>query len=101
MSNEWGRLAQGNDHGVRSTHTTDFIQQHDVPAGRDVTYATYVLDYQQLKDKPHIVRITVGGNRLPYPDDAGSPAANLMETKIMINSAISDAIRGASLCLQV
>ena len=30
-----------------------------------------------------------------YPYDAGSSAANLMEPKILINSTISDAIRGA------
>jgi len=32
---------------------------------------------------------------LEYNDDAGSPAANLLETKILINSTISDAHKGA------
>ena len=30
-----------------------------------------------------------------YLDDAGSPAANLMETKLLVNSTISDAKHGA------
>lgn len=37
----------------------------------------------------------MGGDKLDYDNDAGSPAANLLETKIIINSTISDAHRGA------
>jgi len=54
-----------------------------------------VCDYRPLKDEPYHVRITVGGDKLNYNDDAGSPAANLLETKILINSVISDSDRGA------
>ena len=36
-----------------------------------------------------------GGNKLPYDDDAGAPAASLLETKLLINSIISDASIGA------
>ena len=93
LSNEWGRLAQGNSNGVRSTDTIEFIFRHDVPKGSDVTYATYVLDYRSLKSEPYRVRITVGGNRLTYTEDSGSPAANLLETKVLLNSTISDGKR--------
>ena len=31
LSNEWGRLAQGNDHGVVATNTIDFIHRHEIP----------------------------------------------------------------------
>ena len=48
-----------------------------------------------MKDEPYRVRITVGGDRLDYEDDAGSSAANLLETKILLNSIISDARKGA------
>ena len=95
LSNEWGRLAQGNDAGVVSTNTIDFVHQHEVPKDRDVTYATFVLDYRPLKTEPYRVRITVGGDRLTYTSDAGSPAANLLETKLLVNSTISDANKGA------
>ena len=64
LSNEWGRLAQGNNHWVVSTNTIDFIHQHEVPKHRDVTYATSVMDYRPLKTEPHRVLITVGGDRL-------------------------------------
>ena len=95
LSNEWGRLAQGNNYGVKGTDTIDFIYQHEVPSNKKVTYATYVLDYRPLKAEPNRVRITVGGDKLEYLFDAGSPAANMMETKVLINSTISDAAKGA------
>ena len=41
------------------------------------------------------MRITVGGNRLDYSADAGSPAASILETKLTLNSIISDAHKGA------
>ena len=55
-----------------------------------VTYATLVCDYWPLNDKKYIVHITIGGDRLPYQDDASSPTTDLLETKILINSTISD-----------
>lgn len=95
LSNEWGRLAQGNDFGVSSTDTIDFIPKTQIPTNQDITYATFVLDYRPLKTEPHRDRITVGGDKLTYLYDAGSPAANMLETKLLINSVISDATKGA------
>ena len=95
MSNELGRLAQSNVYGVKHTDTIEFIKRSEVPAGRDVTYANFILDYRPLKSEPNRVRLTVGGDKLSYHEDAGSPAASLLETKIMINSVISDAHKGA------
>ena len=66
-----------------------------VPQGRDVTYATFVLDYCPLKSEPYRVRITVGGDKLSYPFDSGSPAANMVETKLLLNSVISNSSKGA------
>lgn len=54
-----------------------------------------VCDYRPLKDDPYRVRLTAGGDRLDYADDAGLPAASLLETKLLINSTISDARDGA------
>ena len=41
----------------------------------------------------------MGSNILSYPDDTGLPAANLLETKVLINSTISDAKQGARFML--
>ena len=95
LSNEWGRLAQGNKHGILGTDTIEFIFQHNVPKDKKVTYATYVVDYRPLKEEKYRVRITVGGDKLVYLEDSGSPAANLLETKILVNSTISHANDGA------
>ena len=101
LSKEWGRLAQDNIHGFMSTYTIDFIHKHEVPRDRDVTYATYVLDHRPLKDEKFRVRITVGGNTLTYIGNAGSPAENLLEAKILINSIISDAKKELVFCWQI
>ena len=42
----------------------------------------------------------MGGDRLPHDNDAGSLAANLLKTKLLINSTISDARKSAQfICL--
>ena len=38
------------------------------------------------------------GDKLEYDADVGSPAANLLETKILLNSTISDVKKGARFC---
>ena len=95
LSNEWNRLAQGNTRGVSSTDTLDFIYQHAESQGRDVIYATYVLNHRPLKSGPYILRITVVGNRLTYNEESGSPADSLFETKSLISSTISNTIQRA------
>ena len=95
LSNEWDRLAQGNKHGVLATNTIKFIQPSQVPNDRKITYVSFVCDHRPLKTEPWRVRLVVGGDRLPYEEDAGSPASNLVETKILLNSTISDAKNGA------
>ena len=95
MSNELGRLTQWNNHGVKATDTMDFIKQEDVPKNSKVTYANFVCDYRPLKSEPHRIRLVAGGDNLPYDGDAGAPVASLIETKLLINSVISQAKQGA------
>lgn len=59
------------------------------------TYANFICDYRPLKDDKYHVPITVGGDKLDYIYDAGSPAASLIETKLILNSIISNANKGA------
>ena len=77
------------------TYTIDFVHQHEVPPDKKVTYGNFICDYCPLKTEPYRVCLTVGGNQLPYDDDAGSPAASLLETKLIINITISNADKGA------
>ena len=102
LSNEWGRLSQGNIYGVNATDTIEFIQNTQVPPQRDITYASFVCNHKPLKSEPWRVRIVMGGDRLAYANETGSPAASLLETKILLNSTISDANIGACfMCLDL
>ena len=94
LSNELGRLAQGVN-SVKGNDVVDFIPKSDVPTNRIVTYANMICDYRPHKSEKFRVRLTVGGDRLVYDDDAASPAASLLETKLLLNSTISDASKGA------
>jgi hypothetical protein len=96
LCNEYGRLAQGfHNNTVLGTDTIDFIHPHEVPPNKKVTYGNFICNHRPLKTEPYRVRLTVGGDKLPYDDDAGSPAASLLETKLILNSTISDAAKGA------
>ena len=49
LSNEWGKLVQGNNEGVKGTDIIDFIYQKEVPNNKDVMYATFICNYHPLK----------------------------------------------------
>ena len=81
--------------GIKGTNTLKFISKRDVPSTKAVTYGSFVCDHRPLKTEKWRVRLVVGGDKLEYASDAGSPAANLLDTKILLNSVISDAKNGA------
>ena len=47
-----------------------------------------------MKSEPYRVRLTVGGDCLDYDMDAASPAVSFLETKLLINSVISQSSKG-------
>ena len=98
LSNEWDRLAQGNDYNVAHTDTIDFISSNNVLVNIDVTNAIFVLDYRLMKQEKYRVRIIVGGDKLTYSFYRDSPTTNLVETKIMINSTIPGTVKGVRFC---
>ena len=90
MSNEIGRLTQGNDR-VSGTNTMFFILYDNIPQHRrkDVTYAKIVVDYKPHKKEKERTRLTVGGNLINYPDNVSTKTAEITTAKILINSTIS------------
>jgi len=90
MSNELGRLTQGNSR-VQGTNTMYFLPYENIPIDRrkDVTYARIVVDYRPQKQEKERTRITVGGNLINYPDDVSTKTAEISTAKILINSTIS------------
>ena len=86
-----GRLAQGLPGIVKGTDTLNFIFKIEIPANRfkDVTYACIICNYRPEKKDPNRCRITVGGHSTNYPGDCGTPTANLITAKLLLNSVIS------------
>ena len=90
-ADEFGRLAQGIGGRIKGTDTIRFIHKREIPVDRlkDVTYIKFVCTVRTKKKDPHRTRATMGGNLINYPDDVGTPTANLLLIKIFLNSVIS------------
>ena len=90
-ANEFGRLAQGVGGRVKATNTIEFIHKHEIPQDRckDVTYISFVSSVRTEKEDQNRVRATMGGNLINYPEDVGTPTADLLLIKIFLNSVIS------------
>ena len=71
--------------------TTKAITKNDVPRERfkDCTYARIVCNERPEKSDPNRCRITVGGDKINYPGDCGTPTAALLTVKLLLNSVIS------------
>jgi len=90
-ANEFGRLAQGlKDGRVKGTNTISFIQKDKIPQDRrkDVTYGSFSCDMKPNKTEIHRTRLTAGGDRINYPEDVGTPTADMTLFKIHANSII-------------
>jgi hypothetical protein len=104
LANEWARCAQGlsanrsAEQRVAGTDTIFFIRPRQVPAGRKVTYANFVCTMRPGKAELYRIHMTVGGDRLDAYQYVRSPAVGITDTKLHINSTISDAKDGARYC---
>ena len=104
LSNEFGRCAQGLSkhrlacNQIIGNNTIFFIKPHQVPAGRKVTYANFVCTMRPGKAEEYRIRMTVGSDKLDAFQDVRSPAVGLTNSKLHINSTISDAKNGARYC---
>ena len=76
---------------VDGTNTMFFIKKTDVPPDRqrDVTKGRTVCDYHKDKAKLNRMGLAMGGDHINYPDDCGTPTADLLTIKILLNSVIS------------
>jgi hypothetical protein len=92
--NEIGRLAQGMPGRSTGTNMIIFIRKNQVPKeqAKDVTYGIITTLIRPEKiDELNQTRLVAGGDRVHYPGDAGTPTANLLTVKLLINSIISTA----------
>jgi hypothetical protein len=73
------------------TETIFFINKTQIPEDRkrDETYARIVCVFRDGKKDKYRTRITMGGNLVNYPGDCGTPTADLLTVKLLLNSIIS------------
>ncbi len=90
-ANEFGRLTQGVGGRYKGTNTIFFIHKNQVPHDRmkDVMYGSFSCDYKPNKTEKERTRLTAGGDRINYPEDVGTPTADMIVFKCLINSVVS------------
>ena len=76
---------------VKGKNTIFFIPKEYLPASRwkNITYGRIMASYLPEKSDPNRVRLTVGGDRINYPDNCGTPTAEMLTVKLLLNSVIS------------
>ena len=86
-----GRLYQCLPGIVEDTDHLNFIFKDKIPADRfkEITYARIVCNYRPENKDLNRCRITVGCNLTNYYGDCGTPTANLVIVKLLLNSVIS------------
>lgn len=55
----------------------------------DVTNTTNVCELKENKSEKHRTRMTMVGNNIHYPDDCGTPTADLLTVKLLLNNVVS------------
>ncbi len=90
-TNKFGCLAQGVGGRVKGTNTIFFICKDQVPKDRikDLTYGSYGCESKPNKEEKHHTQLTAGGYRIHYPDDVGTPTADMTLVNVLLNSIIS------------
>jgi hypothetical protein len=89
--NKIGRLAQGMPGQNTATNTIHFIKWDGVPReqSKDVTYGLVTcLICPEKIDEPNWTRLVAGGDRVHYSGNTGTPTADLITMKLLINSII-------------
>jgi hypothetical protein len=73
-----------------TTETIFFVKKDKIPDDRkgNETYARIVCVYCNGKKDKYRTHITMGGNLVNYPGDCGTPTANLLTVKLLLNSII-------------
>ncbi len=97
-ANQLGHLCQGVGTGdkadgkqVAGTNTFHLIAYANIPhqKPKQIIYTKVVCEVREGKDNENCTRITVKGNLICYPGNAGTNTALLELTKLMLNSVIS------------
>jgi hypothetical protein len=90
-ANEFGQLAEGVGGRVKGTDTMQFARKEQVPLDRrkDITYGSFSCNIKPNKEEKERTRLTAGGNCINYPDNVGTPTADMPLFKCMVKSIIA------------
>jgi hypothetical protein len=89
-TNECGRLTEGvTPHMTSGSETMRYLFHHQLPPGRQSTYARFIATERPQKAETKRVRLRVGSNLMQYPDKVSTPTADLSTVKLILNSVIS------------
>ena len=89
-ANEFGWLANGVGGRIKGTNTITFVWLSDIPKGRqrDITYGQFVCTVRPEKSETNRTRFVVGGDRINYPGEVGTPTAEMLVAKLLFNSVV-------------
>jgi hypothetical protein len=78
-------------HLTTTTETIFIVNKTEIPEEHrgDVTYGGIVCMYRDAKKDKFWTRITMGGDLINYPGNCGTPTADLLTVKLLLNSVIS------------
>ncbi len=95
---ELGRLVQGIPGVSTGTDTIMFIAHNEILFAwlKDVTYGCVCVNYRPKKDDPNCTRLTIGDNKVNFPEDCSTPTVYMVTVKLHLNSVIST--KGACYC---
>ena len=97
-ANKLGRLCQGigtspdgTRKRIKGTDTFFVIRFENIPADRrsEITYTKVVCKVRPEKSDPNCTRITIGGNRITFNGNVGTPTEYLELAKLIFNSVLS------------
>jgi hypothetical protein len=71
------------------SETMRYLFHHQLPPGRQATYARFVTTERPHKAETKRLRLAVGGNLVHYPDKVSTPTSDLSTVKLLLNSVIS------------
>jgi hypothetical protein len=74
---------------IAGTNIAFFIDMHNIPKYRKITYGKLVCDVKPNKTEKHRVRLTFGGDILDYSGDTATSTADITTFKFLINSTLS------------
>ena len=76
---------------VKGTNIIFFVDKADISVDRwkDVMYGRIVVSYRPEKSEPNCIRLTVGGDRVNYHEDWGTPTTDILTIKLFLNRTIS------------